>query len=407
MMIAICAIFKNEYPYILEWIAYHRCLGIHHFYIADNISIDGSTELLSALNELGVIKRISYPTEPGIPPQIGAYNLLFNSADEEWLAFIDADEFITPSNYEEGLNELLILLGDANVSAVALNWAVYGSSCSIIPENTLVIERLTKRAGKDHPVNRHYKSIVRKRDTLCAGKTPHDFILHDGKFYIKTTGALESDSHGLSKTVDWKKARINHYVIKSRAEFITKKSARGRATTVDSNLNRTLSFFRNHDLNQIEDNIPRWFIKKVKTEKELIIKQLDSVAYSYNDVQHPSSLDRSAHGMGKGCIDFITINDETIELRGWAIDRNNSPIKNIIAVVNSYLILKCTKLIFRDRTDLSYSGLGSGIGAGFNVSMIRPDMDIMNIDFYGLDINGLAVVELKGSVDPMTIMNPS
>lgn len=406
-MIAICAIFKNEYPYILEWIAYHRCLGINHFYIADNISIDGSTELLKALHELGVIRRTPYPTEPGIPPQIGAYNSLFNLADEEWLAFIDADEFITPSNYEEGLNELLILLGDSNVSAVALNWAIYGSSCSIIPENTLVIERLTKRAGKDHPVNRHYKSLVRKRDTLCAGKTPHDFILHDEKFYIKTTGSLEAEIHGLSKAVDWTKARINHYVIKSRAEFITKKSARGRATTVDMNLNRTLSFFRSHDLNQVEDNIPRWFIKKVKTEKNLIIKQLDSIGYSYTDAQYPSSLDRTAHGMGKGCIDFLAINNGAIEMRGWAIDRNNYPIKDVIAVVNSEIILQCTKLTFRDRTDLSDSGLGSGIGAGFNVSLIRPDMDIKSIDFYGLDINGLAVVELKGSVDPMAIMNVS
>ncbi|WP_337073052.1 glycosyltransferase family 2 protein [Aeromonas veronii] len=406
-MIAICAIFKNEYPYILEWIAYHRCLGINHFYIADNISIDGSTELLKALHELGVIRRTPYPTEPGIPPQIGAYNSLFNSAEEEWLAFIDADEFITPSNYEEGLNELHILLGDTNASAIALNWAVYGSSCSIIPENTLVTERLTKRAGKDHPVNRHYKSIVRKRDTLCAGKTPHDFILHDGKFYIKTTGAIEADSHGLSKTVDWIIARINHYVIKSRAEFITKKSARGRATTIDSNLNRTLSFFRNHDLNQIEDVIPRWFIQKIKAEKKLIIEQLDSFGYSYTDVKYPTSLYRTAHGMGKGCIDFLAINNGAIEMRGWAIDRNNYPIKDVIAVVNSEIILKCTKLIFRDRIDLSESGLGSGIGAGFNVSMTRPGMDIKSIDFYGLDINGLAVVELKGSVDPMTIMNAS
>lgn len=40
----IAAIIKDEYSGLLEWIAYHRVLGVTGFMIADNGSRDGSTE---------------------------------------------------------------------------------------------------------------------------------------------------------------------------------------------------------------------------------------------------------------------------------------------------------------------------------------------------------------------------
>ena len=404
-MFSIGAIVKNELPFILEWLAFHRCLGITTFYIADNISTDGCSELLAALDRVSLIRRYKHPTENGNPPQVEAYNRIIELAESDWIAFIDADEFIAPGNYEEGLAELSVLLDDEKVSAIALNWATYGSSCSIIPDNAPVIERLTRRANKDHPVNQHYKSIVRKRDVLCAGKTPHDFTLHDGKRYIKTTGEPEPDSHGVSTRVDWDKARINHYVIKSRAEFVTKKLARGRATTLDAQLNRTLAFFRSHDLNQVEDNIPHWFLNKVRNEKQFLIKQLTTVGYHYHEPQYPSPLYRTAHGMGKGHIDVLNVLANSIELRGWAIDRHAHPIKSIIAVVNATMVLNCTQLAFRDRNDLSRAGLGDGIGSGFSASILRPAVEINSIDFYGLDDNGLVVVEMKSNLDVITLIN--
>jgi len=404
-MLTICAIFKNEMPYILEWLAYHRCLGINNYHIADNTSTDGSSNLLIALEKTGIIKRLPYPTTTDTAPQIGAYNALLSSTETEWLAFIDADEFITPLNYEEGLSELLALLSDDRISAIALNWAIYGSSCSIIPENSLVIERLNKRAKKEHTVNLHYKSIVRKRDTVSAGKTPHQFVLNHNKKYIKTTGYEEPESDGLSKQVDWDKARINHYVIKSKAEFTTKKAARGRATTLDSELNRTINFFRSHDLNQVEDNVPRWFINKVINEKKSLINKLESCNYSYHDPVYHTPLFRTACGMGKGYIDIFNLSDNTMEIRGWAIDKNNEPVKNIIAVIDSINIIECSGLLFRDRKDLSRVGLGNGLGSGFNATLPQPCNKITSIDFYGLDSNGLVIVELKNNVDIFSALN--
>lgn len=46
---SICAIVRNEARYILEWIAYHKAVGIDHFYIYDNQSTDETTDILIRL----------------------------------------------------------------------------------------------------------------------------------------------------------------------------------------------------------------------------------------------------------------------------------------------------------------------------------------------------------------------
>ncbi|MFG1358490.1 glycosyltransferase family 2 protein [Xanthobacter pseudotagetidis] len=52
MKIAICAIVRDEAPYVLEWVAHHRALGFDHIFVFDNESRDGTSELLDSLSTL-------------------------------------------------------------------------------------------------------------------------------------------------------------------------------------------------------------------------------------------------------------------------------------------------------------------------------------------------------------------
>ena len=61
----IAAIIKDEYSGLLEWIAYHRVLGVTGFMIADNGSRDGSTELLASLARLGIVSTFEQPAYSG------------------------------------------------------------------------------------------------------------------------------------------------------------------------------------------------------------------------------------------------------------------------------------------------------------------------------------------------------
>jgi len=47
--VAIGAIMKQEAPYILEWVAYHKALGFE-LIIADNGGADDTTKILTALD---------------------------------------------------------------------------------------------------------------------------------------------------------------------------------------------------------------------------------------------------------------------------------------------------------------------------------------------------------------------
>src|SRR5690606_21420689 len=119
------------------------------------------------------------------------------------------------------------------VGAIALNWACYGSSGKLAYEEGFVVERFERRAEQNAFINHHYKSIVRSAAFAGTGGNPHHFRLKDGFSYVTADGEplrlMAQRGAGLSASVVWTNARINHYVVKSRQEFFEKKAARGRA----------------------------------------------------------------------------------------------------------------------------------------------------------------------------------
>jgi hypothetical protein len=83
-----------------------------------------------------------------------------------------------------------------------------------------------------------------------AGGTPHAFhimapyrtVHSDGSPVRRHPLGLE----GLSEAVVWSPLRLNHYVVKSREEFLTRKLPRGRAMAAGL---REPGFFDAHDAN--------------------------------------------------------------------------------------------------------------------------------------------------------------
>lgn len=49
---------KNEAPFILEWIAYHKAIGAKHFLVYTNDCSDNTNEILDRLAELGLVTQI-------------------------------------------------------------------------------------------------------------------------------------------------------------------------------------------------------------------------------------------------------------------------------------------------------------------------------------------------------------
>lgn len=341
--IAIAAIFKNEGPYILEWLAFHRAMGVENFIIAENGSSDGSLELLSALQNLGIVTFMPYQGTAGSPPQLSAYSEILGRYKEsaDWLAFIDADEFIFPSADCNSIPDFLGIV-DEHIGAIALNWATYGSSFRDVPGTGMVIERFVRRAKERHAINHHYKSIVRTTAVLDTGDNPHVFRLKQDFDMRHGNGApvLSHPRHGagLSQTVHWSQLRLNHYVVKSKAEFDHKKQPRGRATT--SKAVRDDRFYSAHDLNDVYDPAPSWLVKATRQEMSGLRSRLLEAGCPKRLVHLDENLEPLAplrpvlkKGEGQGRLESIAIEDGMLKLRGWALKpRGEAPQSFAVAL---------------------------------------------------------------------------
>ena len=260
LRIGIGAIVRNEAPYLLEWIAFHRVLGIERFFIADNGSTDGSGAILAALAAAGVVHHLPFPGRPGTPPQLPAYEAILrrHGGEADWIAFIDADEFLLPAAGLVALDAVLApLAASPGIGAIVVNWAVYGSAGHLAMGAAPVTGRFGRRAEAAHTAHHHFKSIVRTCAPAAVGVNPHVFHLVAPYRTVHCDGrpvrAHPRGIPGLSAEVVWAPLRLNHYVVKSREEFMTRKLPRGRATTVGR---RDPGFFEAHDRNEVADPVP-------------------------------------------------------------------------------------------------------------------------------------------------------
>lgn len=267
--VAIGAIVKNEAPHLLEWIAFHRMLGITEFFIADNESTDGTTELLVRLQSQREVRFIDFPDRPEIRPQLSAYRELVkkfgNKAD--WIAFIDADEFLLPTEDVRNLGQFLKRF-DRHVGAIAVNWAIYGSSFRKEAGDGLVVERFTGRASTGFAENHHYKSILRTSAFRAVGPNPHYFHLRPARRLVHCDGQdlvhHPDRGIGLSSRICWAPFRLNHYVVKSREEFEHQKKYKGSATVARPD--KGWSYFDHHDRNEESERMPAWLTEATKIE---------------------------------------------------------------------------------------------------------------------------------------------
>ncbi|NGX50167.1 MAG: hypothetical protein K1060chlam2_00008 [Chlamydiae bacterium] len=175
---AICVMFKDEAPYLKEWIDYHhQVLGASHFYLYNNDSSDNFREVLHPYVKEGLVELIEWKSceENAIHSegdgvhwigyQRGAFNdCLKNRAlgRAKWVAVIDIDEFIVPVEGVASFKKMLKKASKGRVGAIELNWLVFGTSnLWDVNSDELMTKQLVLRAPDNHAWHRHTKSIYR------------------------------------------------------------------------------------------------------------------------------------------------------------------------------------------------------------------------------------------------------
>lgn len=121
--VSLCCIFKDEAPYLEEWIEYHRIVGVDHFYLYDNNSSDDYIGRIRRYMDEGVITLVRWEPEHA---QAAAYEDCIQryAGETDWLGFIDVDEFVVPLLMDT-VGEFLDRF--RNRPAVLVYWRLFGS----------------------------------------------------------------------------------------------------------------------------------------------------------------------------------------------------------------------------------------------------------------------------------------
>jgi uncharacterized membrane protein YkvA (DUF1232 family) len=274
--LAAMAIFKNEAPYLDEWLAFCVAEGIEHILLYDNDSTDNCREVLQPWIEAGIVELFDWPTPYKNKAQVKAFEdaLRRLRGRARWVAFIDIDEYLfspTGKTVAEMLRRYEAHAG------VVVNWQCYGTSGHKTRPAGLTIESFTRRARTDWARNKRVKTIV---DPLLAieplgthffrvqpghALVTEDFkpvhVVHRRKWLRRGMRHLAARLPYLpldpyparqasAKQVSVSQLRINHYVTRSEAELLLKFKDRHHMSDRDRR-----SHSRYHDRNEVEDPI--------------------------------------------------------------------------------------------------------------------------------------------------------
>jgi Glycosyltransferase family 92 len=233
LYLSVCAIYRNEGPYLREWVEFHRLVGVERFFLYDNRSTDDHRAALAPLVEEGVVSITEWPEFPG---QISAYeHCLAQHGDESrWIAFIDIDEFLY-SPTTKPVPEILAEL--EQYPGIGVNRVRFGTSGHKTPPAGLVIENYVRRAPR---LQYLVKSIVDPKRTL-GPETVHVFTYRDGPGVDERGRPLvfrEAEPPAdappalasYTETFAAARLRINHHATRSEEEF-RRKAERPQADT--------------------------------------------------------------------------------------------------------------------------------------------------------------------------------
>ncbi len=277
---------KNEAPFLLEWVAYHRLIGVNDILVVSNDCTDGTDQMLERLDEMGLVRHYANPTAiTGSPKHhlqmIRYINALPRLRRSDWVASFDVDEYICVKAGQGRLADLFEAVPDANM--IVMNQRNFGSGGRDRFEDRLLIDQFHHAWATTGPYHRRIDRRGTKTLTHRSSK-PKEWHNHSPIFHPRDVGGVRcvNGSGAVLSDQDFTKdiksltaphygfdlIQLNHYVLKSTEAFLLK-SARGNANHADAEYD--FGYWRLYDHNDAEDaSIDRWSADVAAYRDELL-----------------------------------------------------------------------------------------------------------------------------------------
>lgn len=264
---------KNEAPYIVEWVAYHRAMGVDNFLIYTNDCSDGTSEILDRLQEMGVLQHRNNDNWKGNSPQQYALNQALKEPvikNADWIIHIDVDEFMNVRCGNGTLQDFFDAVPDA--TNVAMTWRLFGHNGVTKLADEFVIDQFDtcapKFCPKPHTVwgfKTMFSNIGAYEKISCHRPNKLDEAFKNKVKWVNGSGkdmtkeAAENGWRSSKKSIGYDLLQLNHYALRSAESFLIKRQ-RGRALHVDRSIG--LNYWIRMDWSDFRDitikrNIPR------------------------------------------------------------------------------------------------------------------------------------------------------
>ncbi|WP_342847637.1 glycosyltransferase family 2 protein [Sulfitobacter sp. AS59] len=251
---------RNEGPYCLEWIAHHRASGVTDFLIFTHDCDDGTPDLLDLLPG---VTHVPFQPAGNKSVQWQAMRLadahpLIKAAD--WVIFFDCDEFLCLEAPMGTFGDLIASVGE-ETDAIALPWRFFSAAEQMEFTDQPTVERFTMCAPDPFflPAGHFFKTLFRPekfqklgvhrpktkrskptRWSLGAAQPASDDFAHDDS-RINLFGLMQTTA----------RARLNHYSLRSAAEFMVK---RGRGLPNRMTKRLDLHYWAERNFNTVQDS---------------------------------------------------------------------------------------------------------------------------------------------------------
>lgn len=256
--VAVASIFQNEAPYLREWIEYHRMIGVQHFLLVNDRSTDNFVDVLRPYVDAGEVdlqtgpcpkrwQRRGWPKYQCVLLQTFCERL---RGVCRWLALIDVDEFIVPSE----TNSLVGFLSDyEDCGGVYVRWEPFGTSyVERLLEKDLLTERMYLKWKWIKGHDMLGKSIVKPHRVLQPNI--HRCALLPGYEYVDSNPGMESESPPIKLHHYW--SRDEHFLLNEKLP----RTARIKGWKLDE---EKIEFFR-HLFNDVPDEGMKRFIPELR-----------------------------------------------------------------------------------------------------------------------------------------------
>lgn len=224
--VSICAIFKNEAPYLREWIEFHRIVGVDHFYLYNNNSEDDFQSVLEPYVVSGLVTLVEWPHNH---KQMECYmDCIARFRDEaKWIGFIDIDEFVVPKSTNHIYDFLRKF--ERNYGSVCIYWRLFGSSGKVSRNmEKLITEDMVVCWPKYCDLGKcFYNTAFGFRKDSAKARSLHHWFWSSWRGIdippVNAFGELCFPGWNIARNIDFP-IQINHYFTKSYEEYAVKKS---------------------------------------------------------------------------------------------------------------------------------------------------------------------------------------